>query len=330
MRRKISRLVSNHSLTFLMIIAVMCIGLGLVLSRWIYSGPQNQISFLGVVVDFFLTSTLIIVYFKIARDTSEQTDRMDEQLNLAQQQAENAERQADLQENVTEIQKRQQKLMEANFNPEVVVGDQFEAVENKISIQLTNKGTGLAKSLSFKFDFYVDTAEGNTELIKIGDRIVEYEEYWEEIDGEILIRKGIKEPNGSLTETSMSDTPQVDAGAVLPSGESAQFETPIQFWYYGGWDATSGEGSLVSFSQAIENLQGMNINTLAYRIHLTYQNILGEEHEPQKIAEGAVRISESPDLEALLAARNSTAIFNYDSVPMLDGLHAEFDVPFQT
>ncbi|WP_323172198.1 hypothetical protein [Natrialba sp. PRR66] len=309
---------------------------------------SNRVDAMNVATTALLTLVLIGVYVKMARDNNKQTRQMAEQVDSMvdqtkkmerqlesielqtesmERQTEEMEKQAELQEQVTEIQRRQQRLMEAKHQPELVLQDTFSADGDILILELSNKGTGLAKNISLDIDFLVNKKNKNTRLVPIEERVVS-EEYEDEKRGEIIVRRGFKEVSHSLSRSSESKTPSVDVGTVLPAGETDRLTSEVRLWQYSGAAASPGDGHPASFSEAVRNLQDMGVKVLAYRIKLTYQNILDEDHDPQHLATGAVRIPEDPCLQDLLDARHTTGIMDYSSVPVVEtGLRAEFNIP---
>lgn len=309
---------------------------------------SERIDLMNVATSVLLTIVLIGVYGKMARDNSKQTHQMGEQVDSMEDQTEKMERQlesierqtesmeqqtkemekqANLQKQVADIQKRQQRLMEAQHNPELILQDTFEADEDTLILELSNKGTGLAKNIGLDIEFFVNEEDSNSQLVPIEERVVT-EKFEDERRGPVTGRRGFGDMSHSFFRSSASGTPSVDAGTVLTPGETEILNSKIRLWYYSGVDALPGDGRPIFFSSAVRNLQEMGINVLAYRIHLTYQNILDEDHDPQHLATGAVRISNDPDLQEILDSRHRTGIINMSSHPFgKDGLRAEFHLP---
>lgn len=309
---------------------------------------SERVALLNVGTSAVLTMVLISVYVKMARDSSRQTRQMEDQVDSMEDQSQKMERQlesmeqqtesmeqqtkqmkiqADFQEQVVDIQKSQQRLMEAQYRPELVIQETFEADGNTLKLELANNGTGLAKNIGLDIEFLVNEAGSNTKLTPIENR-EEGQTVEDRMRGEIILVKGFGTMPHSLSRSSESGTPAVDAGTVLPSDETDELTSTVQLWYYSGEEAVPGEGQPVGFSSAVGSLQDMGVEVLAFRIKLTYQNVLGEEHPPQQLAEGAAHLSEDPDLQDLLDARHTTGVVDYSSYPFGDGgPRAEFHLP---
>lgn len=309
---------------------------------------SERVALLNVGTSAVLSMVLIGVYVKMARDSSRQTRQMEVQVDSMEDQSQKMERQlesmerqtesmeqqtkqmeiqADFQEQVVDIQKGQQRLMEAQYRPELVLQETFEADGDTLKLELANNGTGLAKNIGLDIEFLVNEADSNTKLTPIENR-EEGQTVEDRMRGEIILVEGFETMSHSLSRSSESRTPAVDAGTVLPAGETDELTSTVQLWYYSGEEAVPGDGHPVGFSSAVGSLQNMGVEVLAYRIKLTYQNILDEEHPPQQLAEGAVHLSEDPDLQDLLDARHTTGIIDWASYPLgSGGLRAEFHLP---
>lgn len=328
-----------------LIVSVLFVLLGLIWGIWIYTAHftgelATRVDMMSVATTALLTLVLIGVYGKMALDNRKQTVQMNEQVssmedqlaetekqtNSMEDQTVEMEKQADLQKDVAEVQKRQQQLMEAQHTPELVLQEKFEADEDTLVVELSNLGTGLAKRIKLDIEFLV-SEEGNGKLVPIDDW--NYSEVVEKgpMEGDIFV-EGLEETNYPLYRSSEAETPSVDAGTVLPAGETDELRAAVDLWHYSGIEVPPGEGGPIPFSSAIQKLEERDVDVLAFRITLEYQNILDEEQEPQQLASGALRVQEKPSLQNLLDARHTTTITDRSSLPIgEDGLFASFNAP---
>jgi len=253
-------------------------------------------SLLAIIVNIGFSGGLIYIYYR-------QTNLLREQKNINNEQ--------------TTIQDRQRKIMEAEYIPEVDI-EVNNIEEDTVEIQCTNNGTGLAKNFEVDIEFFVshDSMDGPAEY----DQGVELERLSEtsfshtsDVAGRGEFEQ-IAYYNGGASKprrpSENGNAIKVRTEEILRETDSDVLEFTIYFERYMDPGGNPSNPSNMSFSNGIEALQEEEIETIGFKLNISYQDVFGEEVANETLGSGWVDIRDGTTLAELFAESNNRGIFS--------------------
>jgi hypothetical protein len=256
-------------------------------------------SILGIIVNLALSAGLIYIYYR-------QTGVLRDQRDLSAEQ--------------TSIQEQQQKIMGAEYIPEVNISVD-DVDDNEVKLQCSNEGTGLAKQFEVDVEFFVseESMDGppdydrGIELTPLSENIftstIDVRNHGEITQEAHFAGKG----STPRRETSDNNLAQMRTPEILREEEDAtlQFYTYFERFVEPGGNPENPDR--LSFSEVIDALQDEEIETLGFRIRVSYRNIFDEEAANEPLTSGWVDIRDGTSVREMLETAENRGVFHQDS-----------------
>ncbi|WP_248514998.1 hypothetical protein [Salinarchaeum laminariae] len=261
-------------------------------------------SVLGIIVNLGLSGGLLYIYVR-------QTGVLRDQRDLSAEQ--------------TSIQDQQRKIMGAEYVPEVdVFVDGVE--DDEVILQCSNEGTGLAKQFEVDVEFYV--SEESMDDPPENGRGIELTPLWDNI----FTSTSEVRNNGEVTqeahytgkastprrETSDDNLAQVRTPEILREEDDATLQFRIYFERFVEPGGDPGNPDHLSFSEGVDALQDEGIETLGFKMHVTYQDIFDEEAANELLTSGWVDIRDGTSVTEMLETAENRGVFHQDTHPLQD------------
>jgi hypothetical protein len=256
-------------------------------------------SLLGIVVNLALSAGLIYIYYR-------QTGVLRDQRDLSAEQ--------------TSIQEQQQKIMGAEYVPEVnIFVDDVE--DDEVKLQCSNEGTGLAKQFEVDVNFFV--SEESMDDPPDYDRGIELTPLSENIFTSTSDVRNYGEITHEANYTGKASTPrretsddnlaQVRTPEILREEEDATLQFRTYFERFVEPGGNPGNPDRLSFSEGIDALQNEEIETLGFRMRISYRDIFDEEAANEPLTSGWVDIRDGTSIREMLETAENRGVFHQDS-----------------
>jgi hypothetical protein len=210
--------------------------------------------------------------------------------------------------------------MGAEYVPEVDIFVE-DVEDDEVKFQCSNEGTGLAKQFEVGVEFFVSTEsmdgppeyDRGIELTPLSEKIFtstsEVRDYGE-ITHEAHYTAKASTPR---RETSDDNLAQVRTPEVLREEDDATLQFSIYFERFVEPGGDPGNPDRLSFSDGIDDLRDEGIETLGFRMRVSYQDIFDEEAADEPLTSGWVDIRDGISVREMLETAENRGVFHQDT-----------------